>query len=410
MNDLFKKINKSFLRLSSADYSIDKIRQDDSYGWAGDWEGRALLAFVRLYQVTGKKIPCADEIINHLPKWLNERGYMGEISFPLADEQQLSGHSWLLRGLTAYYRAFNDERVLTYAKNIVEGLYLPLENNYAEYPLAREKSSTGGVSGNSVGLLGKWKLSSDIGCAFIALDGLSDYYALTADERVKNMLNRLISRFMQIDLVGSECQTHATLSATRGIIRFYRLVKDKKYFDYAAKIYQTYLSCGMTLTYENFNWFNRKDSWTEPCAVVDSFIVAAELFRITGDEKYKTLAARIWFNGLNFCQRDNGGAGPNTCVTQSSPVLSISLYEAPFCCTMRYAEGLYYAVENRDLLDCGSGFSKDEYGRLFLGNVLLVTDENGAFYDKPKIEYAGKTYIEIPSFVKNGDYKLKVTE
>ena len=405
---LKEKIERNFLRLSSEDYSIEKIRQDDAYGWAGDWEGRALLAFVRLYQVTGKKIPCADEIINRLPNWFNERGYIGEIAFPLADEQQLSGHSWLLRGLLAYYRAFNDERALTYAKSIVEGLYLPLENNYAEYPLTREKSSAGGVSGNSVGSFGKWKLSSDIGCAFIALDGLSDYYSLTADDRVKNMLNCLISRFMQIDLVGSECQTHATLSATRGIIRLYRLVKNKKYLDCAVKIYQTYLSCGMTLNYENFNWFNRKNSWTEPCAVVDSFIVAAELFRITGDEKYKTLASRIWFNGLSFCQRDNGGAGPDTCVTQSSPVLSISLYEAPFCCTMRYAEGLYYAASYEDVIESGDGFSKDESGRVFFGNKLLVLDENNSFPQAKRYEVYGKSYIEIPTFVSNGNYALKV--
>jgi hypothetical protein len=130
----------------------------------------------------------------------------------------------------------------------------------------------------------------------------------------------------------------------------------------------------MTLTYENFNWFGRKDTWTELCAVVDSFMLASELYTVTGNESYRTLARRIWFNGLQFCQRENGGAGPNTCVTKENNVLKISMYEAPFCCTMRYAEGLlnFYRYSNMLSHDPNADVVTDGYGRRFVDDVLLV--------------------------------------
>ena len=130
----------------------------------------------------------------------------------------------------------------------------------------------------------------------------------------------------------------------------------------------------MTLTYENFNWFKREDSWTEPCAIVDSFILATKLFKITNDEKYLKLARRIWFNGMQFCQRENGGVGPNSCVTVNNPTLKISMYEAPFCCTMRYSEGLLEYNNNKELFvwDSNKEIEIDNLGRRFVDDKLLV--------------------------------------
>ena len=130
----------------------------------------------------------------------------------------------------------------------------------------------------------------------------------------------------------------------------------------------------MTLTYENFNWFGRQDTWTEPCAVVDSFILATKLYRLTNDEEYRTLARRIWFNGLQFCQRENGGAGPNTCVTNEQRILKIRSYEAPFCCSMRYAEGLLEYSKNSELFSWNSAAEAitDTDGRKFVDDRMIV--------------------------------------
>lgn len=408
IENLNKHIERSFKRLSDDIYSINRIWQNENYDWPGDFEGRALLAFVCLYEMTNQKIPCMDEMINDLLNHLNKEGYMGKIANGIADEQQLSGHSWLLRGLCEYYNIFKDEKSLKYANKIIKNLYLPLIDLYKDYPLNRNKNNEGGVSGRTYKTINNWKLSSDIGCAYICLDGLTAYYEITKDNDVKKAIDLLINGFINLDRLALKCQTHATLTGARGIMRLYKITNEEKYLDYVIEIFDFYIKYGMTLNYENINWFNRNDSWTEPCAVVDSFILSLWLYEITNEKKYQILASRIWFNGLLFCHRENGGAGPNTCVNLKQPYLNISMYEAFFCCSMRYCEGLKYAWQYEHIITSDDKIIKDEYGRVFKGNKLLVNDENNDFPFCIHIRFDNKDYIEIPTFVKNKNYKLKV--
>ena len=116
---------------------------------------------------------------------------------------------------------------------------------------------------------------------------------------------------------------------------------------------------GMTFTYQNLNWWCRPDTWTEPCAIVDSLMLALELYKATKDETYRKTAARIYHNGFSTLQRDNGGAGTDTLVTADSPwdYLKARTYEAHFCCSMRLSEGLWYINGNKELLyaeTCGN--------------------------------------------------------
>lgn len=313
------------------------------------------------------------------------------------------------------------EKSLGFARGIVENLYLPLIGLYEKYPLERNASDEGGVSGNSGETTDGWKLSTDTGCAYMCLDGLSAYYEITRDDRVKTAINRLIDGFMRLDRMKMRCQTHATLSATRGILGMYFATGERDYLEKAVSVYEFYLKHGMTLTYENYNWFGRENTWTEPCAVVDSFVLAVRFYGITKKREYRTLASRIWFNGLSFCHRANGGAGPNACVTKTQPYLSVSMYEAPFCCTMRYCEGLKFAKlfkselfprgdSENDIVADAKDIVVDEYGRVFMGDELLVIDENNAFPDAEKHLVNGKEYIGIPTFIgrENVGAKLKV--
>lgn len=400
MNSIIKnKTEKNFARLSEPLYQIQNIFQRESYEWYGDWEGRALLAFVCQYLLTGKKIPCMDSMFALLPEKTNKYLYFGKpFDGKIADEQQLSGHSWYLRALIKYAQAFKNDRALKIAESTVEHLYLPLREKYKNYPIKRQAETAGGVSGSACKIRNDWLLSTDIGCAFMPIDGLGHYYAETKDERVAELLKIMIDVFMRIDKTEIKMQTHAALSAARGIIEFYEAEGEEKYLQYAKDIFALYIGYGMTLNYENFNWFGRSDTWTEPCAIVDSMIVALKLFRLTDDLTYKTLACRIWFNGLQFCQRFNGGAGTNSCVTAENPVLKINSFEAPFCCTMRYAEGLLYAAKNGEILaeDNGGDFFRDERGRVFMGDKLLAEDLSGLVDGKHYTAF-GKALVHIPS-------------
>lgn len=368
-----KNIQLTFQRLQDEMYQLDNVFQKSTYSWQGDWEGRALLAFACLYEITGKEIPCMQEMVKLLGQKTNTDLYFGKLfDGKTVDEQQLSGHSWYLRGLVKYAEHFKSELVEKAMRSTVKNLYLPILSWYKKYPINRRK--TGGVSGEVVDVIDGWKLSSDVGCAYMCVDGLAHYYAYTKDEACYRLLDEMIQIFHQTDVVKCGFQTHTTLSCLRGVLKLYEVTGKLQYLDIVKDKFQLYLSHGMTLTYENYNWFGKQNSWTEPCAVVDSFILAVRLYQITKQADYLTLARRIWFNGLQFCQRNNGGVGPNTCVTIRQPILKISMYEAPFCCTMRYAEGLLEYYKNKQLFiwDGNKQEERDEFGRRFIDDKLLV--------------------------------------
>ena len=355
ISELNERISLNFSRLANSDYyQIGKVFSPSDYDWYGDKEGRALLAFVCHYRISGNVIPCMDEMMRELPQRLNARGYLGPVyDGKTIHEQQLSGHSWLLRGLCEHYEAFGDSYSLELIRNITRNLYLPILDRISGYPIQRADHNNGGVSGNSVSDTDGWILSSDTGCAFMSVDGLAHVFRVTRDEKVKELLDEMISVYLTIDKVALKAQTHCTLTAARGMMMTYGETKDTKYLEGAESILDLYVNGGgMTETYQNLNWWNRPDTWTEPCAIVDSLILALELYKNTGKPCYRTVAARIYHNGFSTAQRSNGGAGTDKPVVRGllDTLCVAELYEAYFCCTMRFAEGLRYINENAKLL------------------------------------------------------------
>lgn len=306
--ELFERLRLSRQRMSEPFYDIDNVFAPEDARWPGDKEGRALLAFVSLALAGEEKIPCMDQMIEKLPRMLNCKGYLGKIRNEFF-EQQLSGHSWLLRGLCAYYERYNKPVVLNYINNITENLYLPLAGKIKDYPVnGRKENYDGGENGHSVEICGDWLLSTDTCCAFMSIDGLSHVLKITGDKRVHALLEEMTETFMGIDKREIKAQTHCTLTAARGMMRMYEITQEEKYLEYARSILKLYTDCGMTYTYENYNWWGRPDSWTEPCAVIDSLMLSTEIYKATGEEAYRRIAARIFHNGFAPLQRPNGGA------------------------------------------------------------------------------------------------------
>ncbi len=148
-------------------------------------------------------------------------------------------------------------------------------------------------------------------------------------------------------------QTHATLSALRGVLRGYETDGEAEMLQLARDTYDLYRREAMTEHFANYNWFGRPD-WTEACAVVDSFIVAFQLWRHTGEAAYLADAHHIYFNGMGYGQRPNGGFGCDACAGAHDLDLhpaSEGLFEAYWCCTMRGGEGLTRAAEYAWLAD-----------------------------------------------------------
>lgn len=342
--DLDKRLKLSIKRLSADEYAYPKSYNDGG-GWPGDWPGRAMLGQILLARATGIVPSSLEENLRHLPELMNVRGYAGEES-DLPNEQQLSGNSWLLRALCELYEWRKEESVLLMIRNMVKGLYLPLKGKYTVYPRTKESriTGTGEASGQTTGeIINGWILSSDIGCSFIPLDGMTHAYRVTRDPALFEVITEAIAAFRDSDLLAATFQTHATLSALRGILRFSEDTDDPALVAFAEDIFELYRKKGMTETYANQNWFLRPE-WTEPCAIIDSFIVSMQLNQATGSGKYQALAEKIWFNAVSHAQRPNGGFGCDSC--SGERLISFpNLYEASWCCTMRGGEGLARAAE-----------------------------------------------------------------
>lgn len=402
-NELNTRIALNCNRLTNGDYyHIDQVFAPASYDWYGDKEGRALLAFVSHTKISGVKIPCMEQMIEQLEDHLNSDGYFGPVFKNEIHEQQLSGHSWLLRGLCEHYELFGDELCKKAVCRIVENLYLPKTGRFSSYPVERNASAGGGVSGSQIGTVSDWILSSDIGCAFMSIDGLSHAYSVTGDERIRQLLDEMISVYLAIDKVRLKAQTHCTLTAARGMLRMYNSTGAENYLNGAETILELYVNGGgMTASYQNLNWWGRPDTWTEPCAIVDSLMLAAELYKTTKKPEYRTLAARIYHNGLATAQRSNGGAGTDSIVLDGvNDVLYAQMYEAYFCCTMRLAEGLWYINENAELLYAELDGAVKKHGRSYADGDILYAEVTGGAeaYAEKTVELDGHMLSPIVKY------------
>lgn len=403
--ELQTRIKLNYQRLSTSDYySIEDIFSPKDYDWWADKEGRALLAFMCHYKLSGIVIPYMEQMLEQMNDHLNPDGYFGPIFTDHIHEQQLSGHSWLLRGLCEHYEVFGDAFCLQAVREITENLYLPKRGRFSSYPIQRDLAKEGDVSGTQIGVLDGWILSSDVGCAFMSIDGLSHAYKITKDTRIKDLLDEMISVYLAIDKVSLQAQTHCTLTAARGMVRMYQETADETYLNGAQEIAKLYFEGGgMTTTYQNLNWWGRPDSWTEPCAIVDSLMLSGELYKLTANEEYRTLAARIYHNGLATAQRDNGGAGTDSAVIEGgADTLQAGMYEAYFCCTMRLAEGLWYISANRELLSAQIEGRVTKHGRIYAdGDILYAQVSGGAeAYTEKQVEIDGLILSPLVKFYK----------
>jgi hypothetical protein len=349
--DLAVRSGLNFMRLEGDWYRPEEIFKADSHGWPGDWEGRVILALVMLEQSTHRTSAYLDEIISILPAHLNEKGYLGPI-LPenTFDEQHFSGQSWMLRALSAYYHYKKDPGVFSMLEVMVRNFMMPAKGSYALYPIE---------PGQRFSAVTPWVLSrlqtktkhhaetSDAGCAFMMIDGATTAYELLRNPALRELIDEMINRYMEMDLEALNIQTHATLSAVRGILRLYRLTDEKKYLDMALERYKLYRGAAWTECYGNFNWFGAP-RWTESCGIIDSFIVATMLWRYTGDPAFLNDSHLIYYNALSHGNRINGSFGTDRCCgaveTEDNLFLTPVNYETYWCCTMRGGEGFARAI------------------------------------------------------------------
>ena len=101
---LADRLARQIARLERDEYLPPLVFESQSIDtWPGDWEGRATLSQALTALATGREPVALDATMAELAKRLSGQGYLGRrLPHPDADEQQLSGHNWYLRGLIKY--------------------------------------------------------------------------------------------------------------------------------------------------------------------------------------------------------------------------------------------------------------------------------------------------------------------
>jgi hypothetical protein len=413
--DLAHRAAQNFTRLQSPLYRPPQLFNGQNVrAWPGDFEGRALLALTVMSRATGQSPDYLPAMVAEYPTHLNSQGYFGApLDLHAINEQQLSGNGWYLRALCEYYDWRRDPQTLTQIQTIVRNLALPLRGSFATYPidpaLRTRTGATGGINGHIAGQQSNWAVSSDTGCAFIFLDGLAHAWVTLkaahdpAAPALRALIDEAIARFLEADLVAIQAQTHASLTAMRALLRVYNQTAadghpDPTLLAAAQSRFALYKSVAMTEHYANYNWFGRPESWTEPCAIIDSFMIATQLWQHTANPAYLEDAHLIWTNGIGRGLRGNGGFGTDLCAGYNTPFLKVRSYEAPSCCTMRGGEGHARAIQSLYFTRPASRypaltvpFFSDSLANVDLGHGPITLRQTAAY------PYPGPVRIEVVS-------------
>jgi DUF1680 family protein len=209
--------------------------------------------------------------------------------------------------------------------------------------------------------LNGWMLSTDIGCDFVFLDGLIQAYDVTRRADLLPVIDEIVALYKRIDVEAIKAQTHSTLTGLRAMLRYYTITGDVSLLQVAKETYDAYIKRATTENYENYNWFGRPE-WTEPCAVLDSYMVAVQLWKHTGEPAYLADAQKIYYNGICFGQRVNGGFGTSICCgALGQKSANVNAYEAAQCCSMRGGEGLSSVAQYTTFI---------QGNRVFLTNLI----------------------------------------
>lgn len=155
----------------------------------------------------------------------------------------------------------------------------------------------------------------------------------------------------------------------------------------AADILRLCLTAGLTVNYSAKNdYFN--PTYADAAATAMLFALCVRFYKTCGEQIYLNYARRIWYNGLQFCQRAEGLAGNDSAVMDKSGRLCVTRYACPRA-SGYYAEALAVYAKNKELFaDAGGEVFRDKSGRIFMGDKIFAREESGFF---------GKDLIEIPT-------------
>ncbi len=331
----------SVSRLARSDYETRAVLDETTASdWPGDIAGRLLLTLSRQARAGHGDQERLDELFEAVLEGLEPNGHFGPTVSDVVDEQQVACHGWVVSGLLQFGALRSDARAAAAARRVVEALILPALGRLDSYPRHRMPHALGAASGTATFRTAGWVLSSDTWCVMLTLNALVPYFEIDPRDDVRAAIETLLEMLDGVDLVAQGAQLHATLAAARNLAAFAASTGNVAARDRAIALWDAYATRGRTLNWATFNWFGRPDSWTEPCAIVDSVLLGLSLYDLTSDPRYLDEVAFIEANGLGFAEREDGSFGLDSVATPEEPTIAVIHPDARWCCTMRGGLGL----------------------------------------------------------------------
>lgn len=360
--DADTRLRASVDRLLRDDYEVELVMASTlASDWPGDLAGRLLLSLSRFARAGAPTGDRAAALNDALLSALEAKGYLGPSRTEISDEQQVACHGWIVAGLLQHFFVTGEERSKTAAFRVLDELIVPALTP-GDYPWHLDaQPEVGGPSGTATRVVEGWALSSDIWCVLLTLNGLVPAAIESGRADLARLIEGLADTVAGLDVRGHGAQLHAVLAAARTLADWAAATGSATARSTAVALYDAYASAGRTLNYATYNWFGRPDSWTEPCAIVDSLGVAITLFDLTGEARYRDDATRISRNGLDFAERRDGSFGLDSVATPENTVMTPIEPDAHWCCTMRGAVGLLESRETSTTLSGGVLTIADPY-------------------------------------------------
>ncbi|MBE5764915.1 MAG: hypothetical protein E7339_04890 [Clostridiales bacterium] len=220
-----------------------------------------------------------------------------------------------------------------------------------------------------------------------ALNGIADFYAITRDKDALLLFNKVITNLNKLNFNNSQDNCYDYLCFISGALKLAQMSDNIAVYEPIARLFDNLCVKAQSLNYGvAISFINKKEC--SSAATAKSLEVALTFYALLQDERYKSLARRIWFNGLQFCQREKGQTGADTFTTEDAPNLKVSRYEVKQIVTPLYAIALKCYAANKELFEESGELFKDRRGRYFIGDKMFARDVSGFF---------GRDLIEIPT-------------
>ena len=94
----------------------------------------------------------------------------------------------------------------------------------------------------------------------------------------------------------------------------------------------------------------------EPCAIIDSFVLACQLYKETAEQRYADYANYILYNGIYRSTKRNGGFGTDNCAGRDDYIIQPTTRHTG---AVPCEEEKPFAVSQHNLLERGKGHCHD---------------------------------------------------